>query len=104
MKTMKEHWADILDALKNAWPQLSGVAFAVFIRYACLIYDGDTRKNKWAECLLCGALSWAIISGAEFIGIPNGASGMIGGAVGFLGVEKIREIAHRMINKKLGDK
>ncbi|EBQ6113578.1 phage holin, lambda family, partial [Salmonella enterica subsp. enterica serovar Enteritidis] len=55
------------------------------------------------ECLLCGALSWAIISGSEFIGIPNGASGMIGGAVGFLGVEKIREIAHRMINKRLGD-
>lgn len=35
MKTMKEHWADILDTLKNAWPQLSGVAIAIFIRYAC---------------------------------------------------------------------
>ncbi|MEQ5220476.1 phage holin, lambda family [Providencia alcalifaciens] len=104
MKTMKEHFAEILEMVKNALPQLSGVALAIFIRYACLIYDGDTRKNKWAECLLCGALSWAIIGGAEFLGIPNGASGMIGGAIGFLGVEKIREIAHRMINKRLGDK
>lgn len=101
---MKEHWADIIYTLKSAWPQLSGVVFAAFIRYAGLIYDGDTRKKRWAECLLCGALSWAIISSAEFIGIPNGASGMIGGTVGFLGIEKIREIAHRMINKKLGDK
>ncbi|MEQ5135843.1 phage holin, lambda family [Providencia alcalifaciens] len=104
MKTMKEHFAEILEMVKNALPQLSSVALAIFIRYACLIYDGDTRKNKWAECLLCGALSWAALSGAEFIGFPNSASGMIGGAIGFLGVEKIREIAHRMINKRLGDK
>ncbi|WP_409097264.1 MULTISPECIES: phage holin, lambda family [Providencia] len=104
MKTMKEHLTEIFEALKNAWPQLSGVALAIFIRYAIFIYDGDTRKNKWAECLLCGALSWAVISGAEFIGIPEAASGMIGGAIGFLGVEKIRDIAHRMINKRLGDK
>ncbi|WGO84678.1 phage holin, lambda family [Arsenophonus apicola] len=104
MQTMKESLTEIFYTIKNAWPQLSGVALAIFIRYACFIYDGDARKNKWAECLLCGALSWAVISGAEFIGIPNGASGMIGGAIGFLGVEKIRDIAHRIISKRLGDK
>ncbi|MBD1229214.1 phage holin, lambda family [Xenorhabdus griffiniae] len=103
---MKEHpdlWADLLDGLRNAWPQISGSILAVMICYGRLIYDGVERKNRWVEPLLCGALSWGFSSGLELFGIPNSISPALGGAVGFIGVEKIREFAIRAINKRLGD-
>ncbi|MDX7989493.1 phage holin, lambda family, partial [Xenorhabdus sp. 12] len=54
--------------------------------------------------LLCGALSWSVSSGLEMFGIPGSFAPAIGGAIGFIGVEKIRGFAIRAINKRLGDK
>ncbi|PHM67712.1 holin [Xenorhabdus kozodoii] len=104
MKENPDLWADLLAGLKNSWPQISGSALAIAICYGRLIYDGVERKNRWVEPLLCGALSWGISSGLELFGIPASVSPALGGAVGFIGVEKLREFAIRAINKRLGDK
>ncbi|WP_434223339.1 phage holin, lambda family [Xenorhabdus bakwenae] len=104
MKENPDLWADMLNGLKNSWPQISGSALAIVICYGRLIYDGVERKNRWVEALLCGALSWSVSSGLEMFGIPISFAPAIGGAVGFIGVEKIREFAVRAINKRLGDK
>ncbi|AYA40375.1 phage holin, lambda family [Xenorhabdus nematophila] len=104
---MKEHpdlWADVFSGLRNSWPQISGSILAIMICYGRLIYDGVERKNRWVEPLLCGALSWGFSSALELFGIPGSVSPALGGAVGFIGVEKIREFAIRAINKRLGDK
>ncbi|MBD2811701.1 phage holin, lambda family [Xenorhabdus sp. Vera] len=104
---MKEHpdlWVDVLNSLRNTWPQISGSILAIMICYGRLIYDGVERKNRWVEPLLCGALSWGFSSALELFGIPSSVSPALGGAVGFIGVEKIREFAIRAINKRLGDK
>ncbi|WP_323872934.1 lysis system i-spanin subunit Rz [Xenorhabdus doucetiae] len=45
-----------------------------------------------------------IVTGLETFGIPINFAPAIGGAIGFIGVEKIREFAIRAINKRLGDK
>nr|WP_181150281.1 phage holin, lambda family [Photorhabdus hindustanensis] len=103
MKNNPDLWAELIEGLKHSWPQVSGTAAAILICWGRLIYDGVECKNKWAECLLCGVLSWAISSGIEAFGISSGVSPMIGGAVGFIGVDKIREMAIRAINKRIGD-
>ncbi|KLU14049.1 holin [Xenorhabdus sp. GDc328] len=104
MKENPDLWADMLNGLKNSWPQISGSALAIVICYGRLIYDGVERKNRWVEALLCGALSWSVSSGLEMFGIPISFAPAIGGTVGFIGVEKIREFAVRAINKRLGGK
>ncbi|MEQ1968666.1 phage holin, lambda family [Xenorhabdus nematophila] len=104
MDKQPDVWADLLNGLKNSWPQISGSLLAIAICYGRLIYDGVERKNRWVEPLLCGALSWGISSGLELFGIPASVSPALGGAVGFIGVEKLREFAIRAINKRLGDK
>ncbi|WP_323857639.1 phage holin, lambda family [Xenorhabdus doucetiae] len=104
MKENPDLWADLLEGLKNSWPQVSGTLLAAAICYGRLIYDGVERKNRWIEALLCGAFSWSITSGLETFGIPINFAPAIGGAIGFIGVEKIREFAIRAINKRLGDK
>lgn len=94
-------WAEVLDGLQNAWPQISGAALAVAVCYGRLIYDGVDRKNKWIEGVLCGALSLAISSSLEVVGLPISMSPFLGGLVGFIGVEKVREIALRVINRRM---
>ncbi|WP_237388494.1 phage holin, lambda family, partial [Xenorhabdus sp. Sc-CR9] len=74
MKENPDLWADLLEGLKNSWPQISGSALAIVICYGRLVYDGVDRKNKWIEGVLCGALSWGISSGLELFGIPSSAA------------------------------
>ncbi|WP_036773194.1 phage holin, lambda family [Photorhabdus australis] len=104
MDKQPDLWADLLNGLRNSWPQISGSLLAVLICYGRLIYDGIERKKRWVEPLLCGALSWGVSSGLELFGIPGSVSPALGGAIGFIGVEKLREFALRAINKRLGDK
>ncbi|AXG45000.1 MULTISPECIES: phage holin, lambda family [Photorhabdus] len=104
MDKQPDLWADLLNGLRNSWPQISGSLLAVLICYGRLIYDGVARKKRWVEPLLCGALSWGVSSGLELFGIPGSVSPALGGTIGFIGVEKLREFALRAINKRLGDK
>ncbi|NDL00694.1 phage holin, lambda family [Photorhabdus bodei] len=104
MDKQPDLWADLLNGLRNSWPQISGSLLAVLICYGRLIYDGVERKKRWVEPLLCGALSWGVSSGLELFGIPGSVSPALGGAIGFIGVEKLREFALRAINKRLGGK
>ncbi|EAQ9896828.1 phage holin, lambda family, partial [Salmonella enterica] len=65
-----EFWAAVLTGLKNAWPQILGALMAGLIAYGRLIYDGATRKNKWLEGVLCGALSLCVTSALDVVGLP----------------------------------
>ncbi len=95
-------WADVLKGLQHAWPQISGATLAATVCYGRLIYDGVDRKNKWIEGVLCGALSLAISSSLDVVGLPISLSPFVGGLVGFIGVEKLREIAMRVISRRVG--
>lgn len=95
-------WADVLNGLKNAWPQILGSMMAGLICYGRLIYDGVERKNRWIEGVLCGALSLCISSALDVFGLPVSMSPFIGGMVGFIGVEKLRTIAISAISKRVG--
>ncbi|QZN97796.1 phage holin, lambda family [Symbiopectobacterium purcellii] len=95
-------WADLLNGLKSSWPQIFGAGLAAIICYGRLIYDGTDRKNRWIEGVLCGALSLAISSALDVVGLPITMSPFIGGMVGFIGVEKLRNIAINAISRRVG--
>lgn len=97
-----EFWAAVLTGLKNAWPQILGASMAGLIAYGRLIYDGATRKNKWLEGVLCGALSLCVTSALDVVGLPVSISPFVGGVIGFVGVDKLREIAISALKKRAG--
>lgn len=104
MKDNPEIWGDLL---VSAWPKLAAAAVAVLIRYGMLIYDGEKRKNKWVEGLVCGVFAGCIAGTVALIpGLPPEAVAIlapsVGGFVGFVGVEKIRESAIRILDRKTG--
>ncbi|WP_217076771.1 phage holin, lambda family [Klebsiella sp. PL-2018] len=97
-----EFWAAVATGLKSAWPQILGASMAGLIAYGRLIYDGATRKNKWLEGVLCGALSLCITSALDVVGLPVSISPFVGGVIGFVGVDKLREIAISALKKRAG--
>lgn len=104
MKDNPEIWGDVLVSL---WPKIAAAAAAVLIRYGMLIYDGEKRKNKWVEGIVCGVFAGCIAGTVSLIpGLPDEAvqilAPSIGGLIGFVGVEKIRESAMSVLDKKTG--
>lgn len=101
-KSDNSFWLIIISWVKVNWPTIYGVILAILIAYARLIYDGVDRKNRWIEAMLCGALTLPVSNALEFFGVSASLAPAVGGAVGFIGVNKIREIAIRFLNKRAG--
>lgn len=83
-------------------PAIYGFVLSMVTAYLRVTYSGGSARQRLLESTLCGAISLALMSAMEWVGIPASASGFIGGAVGFLGVEKVRELAGLFIGKKVG--
>lgn len=80
---------------------------AVVVSFLRIAYDHSTGRNKrtwlatFTEAFLCGAITLAISSGLELFGIPASAATMVGGGIGWFGVEKMREVGNSWIDKKV---
>jgi lambda family phage holin len=94
-------WSLILAWLAENWPTLYGFILAVITAWLRVTYNGGTGRRRWLEASLVGAITLAFISGFGWFGIPSEAAGFIGGMFGLFGVEKIRELAERMMGGKL---
>ncbi|MZC06838.1 phage holin, lambda family [Salmonella enterica subsp. enterica serovar Typhimurium] len=92
----------VLSGLNNAWPQIPGALMDGIIAYRRLIIAGAIRKNKWLEGVLCGALSLCVTSALDVVGLPVSISPFVGGIIGFVGVDKLREIAISALKKRAG--
>lgn len=90
-------WADA------HWPTLYGFSLSLVISWLRVTYAGGGARQRLLESLLCGAISLSVMSGMDMLGIPATASGFVGGSIGFLGVEKIRAFAGRMLERRFGN-
>lgn len=75
---------------------------AAVIALLRIVYDRKERKpiRILLEALICGALSLSATSMIDVFGWPPTVSVMIGGTIGFIGVEQMREFALRWIGNR----
>lgn len=81
-------------------PTLYGLLLALVISWLRVTYAGGGLRQRIMESLLCGAISLAVMSGMDMLGIPATASGFVGGVVGFLGVDQLRDVAMRWLDRR----
>ncbi|TRN46799.1 phage holin, lambda family, partial [Salmonella enterica subsp. enterica] len=93
---------DTYDECREVLSRILEDAYTQSGTYGRLIYDGATRKNKWLEGVLCGALSLCVTSALDVVGLPVSISPFVGGIIGFVGVDKLREIAISALKKRAG--
>lgn len=102
---MPEKSPDFWAALAAWWTanqaSAHGVFLAAVIAMVRVIYGGGRLRQMILEGALCGLATLALIPALEYLGLPESMASFAGGMVGFLGVEKIRELAERFGGNKV---
>lgn len=88
--------AAILGWIEENWYFICAIASAFAVSYLRIMYTGES-KNKTAEVFLSGAITASIYGALKWLGVPEEAGAFIGGGIGLVGVEYIREKAKSIL-------
>lgn len=94
-------WAIALAWLAQHAPVIYATSLSALISALRIIYRGGTRKAVLLESVLCGCITLAILSGLSLLGLPQEAAAFVGGMIGLLGVDKVRNLAERFAGAKI---
>lgn len=102
-KSMPNNPDNWFTLIKHMPPWLSGVLMAVVVAMLRVIYDKqETHLARVAlEGVICGALTLAAGSAISAMGLSDQWHMFIGGLIGFMGVETVRKIAMKAIDKRI---
>ena len=90
----------LLAWLMDNWPAVYGALLALAIAFLRITYAGGRGRRRLIESLLCGLITLAAAPGPHLLGIPQEATPFLGGVVGLLGIDIIRDRAALMFRKK----
>jgi len=106
MKQMPEKdpglWAAISAFLSVHGSQVYAVLMSFAVAALRVVYGGGGRRQMLLEGALCGLAALAMVPLLEYLGLPSSMAIFAGAAVGFVGVEKLREYADRLLGRKAG--
>lgn len=94
------NWIKVIEHMP---PWLGGALMAMVIAVLRVVYDREETQvtRVLLEAFICGSLTLAFGSGANAIGLGEGWHLFIGGLVGFLGSQAIRNLAYRAIRSRI---
>ncbi|OCL19887.1 phage holin, lambda family [Gilliamella sp. wkB72] len=104
MMRKKMYKNTILDWLQANWPMIYASLMAFIIAFGRLTYDGVGGRRKWVEAIFCGAVTMSASTGLEFFGFSVTLAPFVGGVIGWLGIDKLRQLSHAIVDKKVGIK
>lgn len=94
-------WAAFVAWVASHHPQLYAFGLSVAIAVVRVIYGNGGWRQMVLEGALCGLATLTLVPLLAYFGLPDSMATFVGGAVGFMGVEKLREYADRIIGKKI---
>lgn len=83
-------------------PALYASAASFFISFFMSMYDGKKILQTTTGSLVCGIFTLAVSGCLGFFGLPDNAVTFVGAAIGFMGVERIRNKVAGFIDSKTG--
>ena len=95
-------WVSVLAWLGSVAAALYAPGLSVSIAVLRVVYGGGNRRQMLIEGSLCGLITLSLVPVLEYLGLPSSMATFAGGAVGFLGVDKLRIYADRFLNAKVG--
>lgn len=94
-------WSEFWLWLSVNAPWLYAMFLSAAIAGMRVIYGGGNGRQMLLEGAMCGAVTLALVPLLEWLGLPQNMATFAGGAVGFMGVEKLRDYADRAISRKV---
>ncbi|WP_225775915.1 phage holin, lambda family [Pseudomonas sp. Marseille-Q5115] len=101
MPDKPETWAWFATWLEHNWPALYAAGLAFGIAAMRIFYGGGNWRRVVLEAPLCGAIALGACSGLDLVGIPTTTAPFFGGVIGLLGVEGVRAMAERFLERKV---
>lgn len=95
-------WAALLAWLSMHAPSVYAFLLSVTVAVVRVIYGGGTRRQMVLEGVMCGLATLTLVPLLQYLGLPQSMATFAGGLVGFIGVEKLRDIAIRFGEKRAG--
>lgn len=103
---MPHHTLTYLHAIWDALPEpVKAAILGALIALLRVMYDDREPRliRRLLEAALCGAIAFGVGSGAEAMGTQPGLAMFLGGAIGLLGADKVRELGRRYIGGKISE-
>lgn len=98
-------WATEWMWIKSHGPDIYGVLLAMLTGALRAAYTGDGWRRVLLEGAFCGAICMTIDGSLDYIsahlGFPGAPVPFVGGMIGFIGVERIRRLVLRDIDRRL---
>ncbi len=95
-------WAAVLAWVSQVAPHLYAPLMSVAVAALRVIYGGGSRRQMVLEGSLCGLATVAVKPALIWIGVPEDVAVFAGAFIGLVGVEKIRDMAVRLGERKVG--
>ena len=100
MPDRPETWQAVLAWLQVIAPSVYAFCLSVTIAVVRVVHGGGTKRQMVLEGALCGFATLTLVPLLEYFGLPQSMATFVGGSVGFLGTEKLRDLANRWGEKK----
>lgn len=100
MPDRPETWTAALAWLQTIAPSLYAFGLSVTVAVLRVVYGGGTSRQMILEGALCGLATLTLVPLIEYFGLPQSMATFIGGCCGFIGTEKLRDLAIRWGEKK----
>lgn len=97
-----ELWAAVLAWLASVSHHLYAPALSVAIAVFRVIYGGGSRRQMLLEGVLCGLATLGVKPLLIWLGMPPDMAVFAGAMFGFVGVEKLRDWAERIGERRIG--
>lgn len=94
-------WAAFIAWMASHHPQIYAFGLSVAIAVFRVVYGKGGWRQMVLEGALCGLATLTLVPLLAYLGLPDSMATFAGGAVGFIGVEKLREYADRLIGRKI---
>lgn len=65
------------------------------------IKDDKPKKYAITSAIVCGINGMSMSGLMTHFGLPANASSPVGGGIGFLGTDKLRDMANTLVNRRL---
>jgi lambda family phage holin len=85
---------------ENAPAIYAGLA-AIGVSSMMSIKDGKPKKYTITSAIVCGIIGMSLSGLMTHFGLPANASSLVGGVVGFLGADKLRDMANTLVNRRV---
>lgn len=95
-------WAALLAWLAVHAPSVYAFCLSVIVAVVRVVYGGGTTRQMVLEGAMCGLATLTLVPLLQYLGLPESMATFAGGLVGFIGVEKLRDIAIRFGERKAG--